>query len=110
MIIRSWRAVAASQEVVDTYHAHLESTTFKEMALLPGHLGACLSKKIIDGQHIVHVMSCWQDMASIEAFSKGPVHKAVVKPWTQDLLISFDEEVEFFDVLASTVSGLHPAV
>ena len=110
MIIRSWRAVAASQEVIDTYQAHLESTTFKGMALLSGHQGACLSQKIVRGQYIVLVMSFWQDMASIEAFAKGPMHEAVAKPWTQELLVSFDEEVEYFDVLASTVSGLHPAV
>jgi len=60
--------------VVDTYHAHLESTTFKEMALLPGHLGACLSKKIIDGQHIVHVMN--RDLvpfySAIDKWAKKP--------------------------------------
>jgi len=40
MIIRWWRAVAGSQAVLDQYADHLERTTFREMAELPGHLGA----------------------------------------------------------------------
>ena len=56
--------------------------------------------------HILLAMSYWDDMASIEAFAKGPLHKAIVKPFTRDLLQSFDKEVEYFEVLASSMSFL----
>lgn len=46
MIIRWWRAVAGSQAVLDQYVDHLERTTFREMAELPGHLGASLAVKV----------------------------------------------------------------
>ena len=46
MIIRSWRAVAGSDEVLAAYADHLQKTTFVEMAELPGHLGATLARKV----------------------------------------------------------------
>ena len=46
MIIRSWRAVAGSDEVLQAYADHLKRTTFVEMAQLPGHLGATLAVKV----------------------------------------------------------------
>ena len=46
MIIRWWRAVAGSEDVLNRYADHLERTTFVEMAELPGHLGAALAVKV----------------------------------------------------------------
>jgi hypothetical protein len=46
MIIRSWRAVAGSNEVLSAYANHLKKTTSLEMAELPGHLGPTLARKV----------------------------------------------------------------
>ncbi|MEM1236341.1 MAG: antibiotic biosynthesis monooxygenase [Pseudomonadota bacterium] len=102
MIIRSWRAVAPNQQVVDAYRLHLEETTFQEMAQLAGHKGACLTTKRLQDGHELLVMSFWEDMAAVEAFSKGSLTKAVVKEKTQKVLTSWDQEVEYFEVLTSS--------
>jgi len=102
MIIRFWRAVAGSDEVLDAYADHLRRTTFVEMAELPGHLGATLARKVRGADNELVVMSFWQDMDSAAHFIKGDFDDAVVKPSTQKLLKSFDLKVEFFETLVST--------
>ncbi|MBN9222431.1 MAG: hypothetical protein J0I79_31215 [Mesorhizobium sp.] len=102
MIIRFWRAVAGSTEVLDAYADHLRRTTFVEMAELPGHLGATLARKVRGTDNELVVMSLWEDMDSAAHFIKDGFDDAVVKPSTQKLLKSFDLKVEFFDTQVST--------
>ena len=102
MIIRSWRAVAGSEEVLEAYAHHLKTTTFVEMAELPGHLGATLARKVKGRDNELVVVSLWEDMESAAHFIKGEFDDAVVKPSTQKLLKSFDLKVEFFETLVST--------
>jgi hypothetical protein len=104
MIIRSWRAVAASEEVVKAYADHLERSTFEEMARLSGHIGACLSSKRDGDRFVVWVLSYWVDMDAVRRFSQGLSDDAVVKPSTQKLLASFDLKVEHFEVLVQSGS------
>jgi heme-degrading monooxygenase HmoA len=102
MIIRSWRAVAGSDEVLAAYADHLRRTTFVEMAELPGHMGATLARKLKGTDNELVVMSFWEDMASAGHFMKGDFDDAVVKPSTQKLLKSFELKVEYFETLVST--------
>jgi heme-degrading monooxygenase HmoA len=106
MVIRSWRAIASSQRVVDQYTTHLERTTFKEMARLDGNLGASLSKKPIGDRFELLVLSYWRDMDAVRQFAKGAIDDAVVKPSTQQLLESYDAKVEYFEVCGA--AGLLP--
>jgi heme-degrading monooxygenase HmoA len=110
MIIRSWRAVAASEEVVKVYADHLKRSTFKEMARLSGHIGACLSSKRNGDRFVLLVMSFWKDMDAVRQFSHGLVDDAVVKPSTQKLLEEFDLKVEHFEVLAKSGSVLGDSI
>lgn len=111
MIIRSWRAVAGSDEVLAAYADHLRRTTFVEMAQLPGHLGATLARKVKGTDNELVVMSFWADLASAGHFEQGAFDDAVVKPSTQKLLKSFDLKVEYFETLLSTgVVGGHDNV
>ena len=102
MIIRWWRAVAGSQEVLEQYADHLERTTFREMAELPGHLGASLAVKVNRTDYELIVNSLWSDLASAGHFEQGAFDDAVVKPSTQKLLKSFDVKVEYFETLVAT--------
>ena len=102
MIIRWWRAVAGTDEVLAQYADHLKRTTFVEMAELPGHLGAALSVKVNGQQNELVVTSLWSDLASAGHFEKGAFDDAVVKPSTQKLLRSFDLKVEYFETVVAT--------
>ncbi|WP_421981824.1 hypothetical protein [Roseibium sp.] len=102
MIIRWWRAVAGSEEVLRQYADHLERTTFVEMAELPGHLGASLAVKVKGEDQELVVMSLWSDLASAGHFEKGAFDDAVVKPSTQKLLKSFDLKVAYFETVVAT--------
>jgi heme-degrading monooxygenase HmoA len=108
MIIRFWRAVAGSNEVLEAYADHLRKTTFREMAELPGHLGATLASKVRGVDNELVVVSFWADMDSAGHFMQGNFDDAVVKPSTQKLLKAFDLKVEYFETLVSTgVVGGH---
>jgi hypothetical protein len=110
MIIRFWRAVAGTDEVLAAYADHLKKTTFVEMAELPGHLGATLARKVKGKDNELVVMSFWADVGSAGHFVQGNFDDAVVKPSTQKLLKSFDLKVEYFETLVSTgVIGGHDA-
>lgn len=102
MIIRWWRAVAGSDAVLEQYADHLERTTFKEMAELPGHLGAALARKVNGTDNELVVTSLWEDLGAAGHFEKGAFDDAVVKPSTQKLLQSFDLKVEYFETVVST--------
>lgn len=68
MIIRSWRAIAGSDEVLEAYAKHLKATTFVEMAELSGHLGATLARKVRGKDNELIVMSFWEDMDAAAHF------------------------------------------
>lgn len=102
MIIRWWRAVAGSDEVLQQYADHLKRTTFVEMAQLPGHLGAALAVKIKGKENELVVTSLWSDLESAGHFEKRSFDDAVVKPSTQKLLKSFDLKVEYFETVVAT--------
>jgi heme-degrading monooxygenase HmoA len=110
MIIRTWRAIAANQQVVDTYGAHLARNTFQEMKKLDGHIGASMSAKPIGEKFEILFMSYWQDMDAVRRFARREdIYEAVVKESTQKLLDSFDPKVEYFDVQVSSGSILEQA-
>ena len=94
--------MAGSQAVLDQYADHLERTTFREMAELPGHLGASLAVKVNGTDYELVVTSLWSDLASAGPFEQGAFDDAVVKPSTQKLLKSFDLKVEYFETLVTT--------
>jgi len=102
MIIRWWRAVAGTDEVLQQYARHLERTTFVEMAALPGHMGAALAVKVKGNENELVVTSLWSDLGSAGHFEQGGFDDAVVKPSTQKLLKSFDLKVEYFETVAAT--------
>ena len=102
MIIRWWRATAGSKEVLDFYAKHLETTTFVEMAELPGHLGATLAVKVGSNENSLVVSSLWEDLDSAGHFEKGSFDDAVVKPSTQKLLQSYELKVEYFETIVTT--------
>ncbi len=102
MIIRWWRAVAGSHDVLRQYAEHLETTTFAEMAELPGHLGASLAVKVKGRDQELVVISLWSDLGAAGHFEKGAFDDAVVKPSTQKLLKSFDLKVEYFESVVAT--------
>lgn len=99
MIIRSWRAIAATQAVVDEYTAHLQASTFKEMAALEGNLGASLSKKQVGDKFELLYLSYWTDMEAVKRFAgDNSLEDAIVKPSTQKRLESWDPKVEYFEI------------
>ena len=102
MIMRMWRAVAGSDEVLEQYADHLRRTTFVEMAELPGHLGAALAVRVKGQDNELIVTSLWSDLGSAGHFEKGDFDDAVVKPSTQKLLKSFDLKVEYFETVVAT--------
>ncbi|NKB77955.1 MAG: hypothetical protein GKR96_13205 [Gammaproteobacteria bacterium] len=102
MIIRSWRAIAGSDEVLQAYADHLKRTTFVEMAQLPGHLGATLAVKVKSSENELIVSSFWKNLSSAGHFEQGDFDDAVVKPSTQKLLKSFDLKVEYFETVVAT--------
>lgn len=94
--------MAGGDEVLEAYAEHLKTTTFVEMAQLPGHLGATLAVKVESDENELIVSSFWENLSSAGHFEKGDFDDAVVKPSTQKLLKSFDLKVEYYETVVAT--------
>lgn len=102
MIVRTWRGLASTEEAADAYAQHVEMTAFPKMKKLPGHIGACLSRRASPDGMIVLVMSYWETMSAIERFAGDTLQTAVVEPRARAVLGSFDAEVEHFELVVKS--------
>ena len=98
MIERQWHGIAKFENA-EHYIAHLEKDTFPKLNGLEGYMGAkVLSKTLDSGSISFLVITYWESMSKIEAFTGLEINKAVVPEVAQALLISFDETVSHYEV------------
>jgi|SRR5690348_12278047 heme-degrading monooxygenase HmoA len=98
MIIREWRGRAMPSRA-DAYPKHFRDIVVPELRSLSGFLGAHLSKRQIGDQVEFLVLTRWQSMEAIGAFTGSSVDKAVVEPGAIAALIDFDDIVQHYIVI-----------
>jgi heme-degrading monooxygenase HmoA len=102
MIIRAWKAQALSQNV-DAYARHFREAVLPELEEIPGHTGAYLLRRDA-GTHVeLVVLTLWESMDAVKRFSGTPPERAVVEPAAEAVLERFDETVQHFEIVHSTV-------
>ena len=107
MIARTWRGIAATDEAADAYAPHVEMTAFPKMRQLPGHLGAYLFKQKQAGKTIVFVLTHWEDMEAIRGFAGDHLQKSVVEPRAREVLETYDDSVEHFEMVVMGGENTH---
>lgn len=101
MIARVWSGVAKSG-LAEAYIAHLKAEIFPAMRQLPGFHDAQILRDDREDGSVFVVMTWWNRTEDIVAFAGDDIFQAVVPNAARDLLASFDERVEHFQVVSSS--------
>ena len=97
MISRHWKGLC-KREDADRYVEHLKRETFPQLATLPGFVRATiLRRELADGTEF-QVITVWQSLAAIEAFTGRSVALAVVPAAVQAMMVSYDQSVAHYEV------------
>ena len=99
MIARVWSGVAKPGSA-EAYIEHLQTETFPALRRLAGFHDAQILRDDRDEGSVFVVMTWWKHTDDIVAFAGENIDHAVVPQAARDLLASFDEKVEHFQVVS----------
>ena len=103
MISRHWTGIARREDA-DRYFRHLESETFPKLASLVGFAGASILRRDVASGTEFRVITVWESLQAIEAFSGENIDAAVVPAEVQAMMVEFDRRVAHYEI-ALTVEG-----
>jgi heme-degrading monooxygenase HmoA len=97
MIARLWRGQARAENAPQ-YRRHAIETVFPSLKSLPGHRGAHLLMREVDGQVEFLAITLWDSLASIKQFAGVNPDQAVVEPEARAVLSAFDDFARHYEV------------
>jgi heme-degrading monooxygenase HmoA len=98
MISRHWRGIA-KREFADRYVGHLKNETLPQLASLPGFVRATVLRRELAAGTEFQVVTLWDSLSSIEAFTGVNVDAAVVPSEVQAMMIDYDRSVAHYEVV-----------
>jgi heme-degrading monooxygenase HmoA len=99
MIARIWHGWTPADKA-DAYVEYVKRTGVREQTSLPGNRGDfVLRRREGDRAHFI-VMSLWESMESVRAFSPDP-EKAVFYPEDHEYLLELTPGIEHYEVVVS---------
>ena len=108
MIVRIWRGQATSEHA-DAYYRHVTRSVFPSLAGIPGHRGAYLLRREVDGQIEFLAVTLWESLEAVRAFAGDDPDVAVVEPEARAVLAEFDESVRHFELVFGAGHETPPA-
>jgi heme-degrading monooxygenase HmoA len=106
MISRHWKGIA-KRGLAEAYLDHLKTETFPKLAQIPGFVDASILKRELDEGTEFQIVTVWESLEAIRAFSGSAVDRAVVPPLVQGLMTSYDTAVAHYEI-ADTFAGDDP--
>jgi heme-degrading monooxygenase HmoA len=103
MISRHWKGIA-KREDADHYVAHLKSDTFPKLASLAGFVSGSILRREVPSGTEFQVVTVWDSLQAIQAFSGADIEAAVVPPVAQAMMVEFDRRAAHYEV-AFTFEG-----
>ena len=98
MIIRKWRGYAVLAHA-DAYPVHFRGVVLPELRRIPGFLGASLSQRRLGERVEFLVLTRWQSLDAIGAFSGDDLDAAVVEPAAAAALLNYDRTVQHYEII-----------
>jgi heme-degrading monooxygenase HmoA len=90
MIARLWLGQATAENA-PRYVRHALQTVFPSLTRLPGHRGAHLLMRQVDGQVEFLAVTLWDSIDSIKQFAGANPEDAIVEPEARAALSAFDD-------------------
>ena len=97
MISRHWQGIARREDA-DRYIAHLKSDTFPQLASLAGFLRATILRREVAEGTQFQVVTVWESLEAIRAFSGSDVEGAIVPPAAQAMMVEFDRRATHYEI------------
>ena len=97
MIVRTWMAYAEPANV-RAYREHLTAFVLPALNKLPGFLGLELCQAERGDRTELLVVSRWQSMEAIRAFTGSKTDRAVVDPGAKAVLAEYDDFASHYEV------------
>jgi heme-degrading monooxygenase HmoA len=85
MISRHWQGIARREDA-DRYIAHFQSDTFPQLASLAGFIRATILRREVAEGTQFQVVTVWESLEAIRAFSGSDAETAVVPPMAQSMM------------------------
>ena len=94
-----WRGQAKAANA-DAYERFVTTKVFAGLLAIPGHRGAYLLKRALDGGDAVEfvAVTLWESLDSIRGFGGEAIDRAVCDPEARAVLSSFDDVVRHFEL------------
>jgi heme-degrading monooxygenase HmoA len=108
MIARIWRA-AATRDKAAIYQRHFATRVVPHLQAIDGFAGASLLRRDVEDGAEVLVLTLWQGLDSIRAFTGPDPGKAIVDPDAQTMLTSFDATAANYEVVVEIRPGVGSA-
>ena len=101
-ILRMWTA-QATEHNAPQYMDHAINKVFPALSKIEGHRGACLLRRIIGSTVEIVVLTLWQSIEAVRKFAGPQPEQAVVEPEAKAVLMSYDDSVQHFEILHTTL-------
>lgn len=99
MVARRWRGWARGPLKADAYVAHFDEKVRPQLEGIDGYVDATVDRvQHPGGLEEVVVVTRWESMDAIRAFTGDPVDVAVVEPEARVMLEEFDWQVRHSEV------------
>jgi heme-degrading monooxygenase HmoA len=99
MIARHWKGIA-KPELADAYKEHLIKETFPTLKTLNGFVDSFILNRVVTKGIEFLVITQWDSISSIKAFSGEDAEIAVVPTVVQEMMVEFDRRAVHYDVVA----------
>lgn len=101
MIARTWRGRATAAKAGD-YERHFTGTVLTNLRAIPGHRGAWLLRREVDGGVEFVAVTLWDSIDTIKAFAGADPEAAHVEPEGRAALSGFDAFARNYEIVCST--------
>ena len=104
MISRHWKGIA-KREFTDRYVGHLKNKTLPQLASIPGFVHATVLRRELATGTEFQVVTLWDSLRSIEAFTGVDIDAAIVPSEVQAMMIDYDRSVAHYEVVDVFAAG-----
>jgi heme-degrading monooxygenase HmoA len=98
VVSRHWKGIAKPGQA-DAYVEHLATYTFPKLAGLAGFVQALILRRTREEGTEFQIVTVWESLAAIRAFSGDDATVAVVPAAARALLVSYDAHAVHYDVV-----------
>ena len=101
MISRHWTGISRRDQA-DAYVTHLQMQTFPRLMAMAGFVRAAILRREIASGTEFQIVTVWESLEAIRAFTGPDLEAAVVPPVVRDMMVEWEDRVSHYEVAHTT--------